>query len=125
MRLIISFLILINFPLEAQVFTEKYNVQLQRIEYYDLTGKIIGFSRENTKYNLIEYYDSSGVLVKSYKQSELLFSKSGLEVDSTIVGIRRWNFLRKRYDVFDSLGSVIGHYEYDNLLHRWNYYFGR
>ena len=125
MKLIISLLIIISFTLEAQVFTEKYNIQLQRIEYYDLTGKIVGFSKENAKYNLIEYYDSSGVLVKSYKQSELLFSKFGLGVDSTIVGIKRWNFLRKRYEVFDSLGSVIGHYEYDNLSRKWNYYFGR
>lgn len=110
-----------SLTLLAQDVSEKYNVRLQRIEYYNSAGAFIGFSRENTKYNLLEFYDSSGVLVRSYKQSDLLLTKNGLDADSSIAGIRRWNIVRQRYEVFDSLGKVRGHFEFDHTLRRWNY----
>ncbi len=124
MKLFCLCVILISGLLDAQSVTEKYNVRQQRIEYYDVIGALIGYSKENSKYNRLEYYDCSGILVKSYQQTSMLFLKTGLDNDSALNGIRRWNYLRQRYEMFDSLGAVMGYYKYDGLSHKWNYYSG-
>jgi hypothetical protein len=125
MKFVCTLLLLAGITLEAQEYREKYNVVLQRVEYFNASGKLIGYSRENSRYNSLEFFDSTGVLVRSYSQSEILKSKSSAGLDSTIAGIRRWNYFRQRFDLFDSTGSVIGYYNYDTISNKWIYYLGR
>ncbi len=122
MKLFLLLFFILNVPLNSQTFTERYNVHLQRIEYYDVSGILTGYSKEDLKYNRVIYYDSSGVVIKTYPQTELLFVKSGLEDELKRPNIRRWNYLHQRYEVFDSLGHVVGYYKFDGLSRSWDYY---
>jgi hypothetical protein len=124
MKIFILLFIGWSLSLNAQSFTEKYNVRLQRIEYYDLSGNFTGYSKEDTKYNRIVYYDSSGIVLKTYPQTELLFNKTGLEDELKLPNIRRWSYVHHRYEVFDSLGQVTGYYKFDGLIRSWSYYSG-
>ena len=98
---------------EAQTFTEKYNTELQRTDYFDLQGKFLGYSKENMQYNRLEYFDSTGVLIKFERQSDLYLIKLARDIEGKPIGVIKWNALKLRYDVLDATGMAIGYYRYN------------
>ena len=110
--------------LHSQDFTEKDNFKLQRTEYYDLAGKFLGYSKENMQNNVMEYYDSTGQMIRFERQDD--YFKTRLSQDRNVKpeGIKKWNSLYRRYDVFDSTGNKLGHYIYDPASESWKFIFG-
>ena len=98
---------------EAQTFTEKYNTELQRTDYFDLQGKFLGYSKENMQYNRLEYFDSTDVLIKFERQSDLYLIKLARDIEGKPIGVIKWNALKLRYDVLDTTGMAIGYYRYN------------
>lgn len=122
MRLLLSVLLVMSFTADAQDFTEKINVKLKRTDYYDVSGKLIGYSQGNPKYNRIEYYDSAGILVKTYPLPDIYLNK--IPKDSSSATMRKWNLQFQCYDVCDTLGQTVGYYKFDVMTREWNYYNG-
>ena len=111
--------------LPAQDVRERFNIRLQRIEYYDAAGRFLGHSVENARYRRLEYYDAQGVIVKFYPLDDMPPAATVPESDTTVLGVKRWNRTWRRYDVFDSLGILKGYYRYDLIAGRWEYYWER
>jgi hypothetical protein len=122
--LMLFFSLIFTSLIEAQTFTEKYNTELQRTDYFDLQGTFLGYSKENMKYNRVEYFDSTGVLIKFERQSDLYLIKLEHDLDGKPMGIIKWNALKLRYDVLDSSGTAIGYYRYKSATRKMEYILG-
>jgi len=122
--LILSFSLIFASLVEAQTFTEKYNTELQRTDYFDLQGKFLGYSKENMQYNRLEYFDSSDVLIKFERQSDLYLIKLTHDLNGKPIGTIKWNDLKLRYDVLDSTGIAIGYYRYNSATRTMEYVLG-
>ena len=55
--LIIVLAMAINFAANAQDYTQKYNSLVERTEFYDSYGSLIGWARYNRLWDRIEYID--------------------------------------------------------------------
>ena len=54
---LISIVILLTFTMQSfsQNLTQKYNSYLERTEFYDSSGKMVAYAKENTYLNRTEY----------------------------------------------------------------------
>ena len=64
-------LVVISIAANAQS-SQKYNSYLNRTEFFNSNGQMIGYAKENTYLNRIEYYDANGTLIKYEKQNNYL-----------------------------------------------------
>lgn len=115
----------ITLLLPAQDVRERFNIRLQRIEYYDAAGRFLGHSVENAQYRRLEFYDAAGVIVKMYPLDDLPPASTIPGSDTAVSGVKRWNRTWRRYEVFDSLGTLKGFYLYDIIARRWEWHWNR
>lgn len=63
--LVVVALLMATGVVSAQSYTQKWNSYLERTEFYDANGNMVGYAKENTYLNRIEYYNAYGTLVKT------------------------------------------------------------
>ena len=68
------FLLLVIFSqtIAAQQLVQKYNKLLDRVEFYNAYGNMIGYAKVNKLLNRVEYYDATGNLLKTETHNNLL-----------------------------------------------------
>ena len=68
-------MLFISVCLSGQNYTQKYNKLLDRIEFFDAYGSMVGYAKYNSLLEQIEYYDAYGSLLKTEKYNGLLDRK--------------------------------------------------
>lgn len=107
-----------------QEFTEKYNTEFERTDFYDKLGRWIGYSKENMRFNRLEYYDTTHALLKYVRMDSSVVITLANDPEVKKEGIKRWNKFFQRYDVFDSSGKQIGYYKYHPSMRKWVFTYG-
>ena len=70
--LIIVLAMAMSLATDAQDYTQKYNRLMERTEFYDSYGSLIGWAKYNSIWDRMEYFDKYGRMVK-YEEWNRLF----------------------------------------------------
>ncbi len=141
--LFIFALIILSLSSNAQNYIQKYNNYLNRTEFYDSYGNMVGYAKVNTYLDRTEYFDSYGNMVKyvknnSYldrqdtydqngnqqgyqKNNSYLNRKESYDNNGNQQGYKKWNEYLQRYDVYDANSNQVGYYKYNSYMQRWEY----
>jgi len=111
--------------LAAQEYTERYQVKVQRTDFFSKEGKWVGYAKENMHFNRIEFYDTTGQFLKYEPILADPEMKLAFDRDVPKEGLKRWNRLYQRFDLLDSSGQQTGYFKYQPRSLRWVFILGQ
>ena len=74
-KVLLILLLFISTHICGQNYSQKFNKLLDRIEFFDSYGRMVGYAKYNSILGQLEYYDAYGSLLKTEKYNELLNRK--------------------------------------------------